>query len=252
VVELGWTDLLLSIVSRAELDIPGLYSDRGLEFYVWHARQWLLIGLSRGGRENPAVLRDVVPLLLKFLKEEHVLIRELSAEALRTLLAAGELQEDETGLLDCVNQPALSEQVNAGRQDFIEDEPSSLEEVLGSDEEYYFGIDIGPYWLAPLGRLFGLTEHATVRRALCALHQRMGWNGESGWQADARLKRRIFADRETSHHHGSLPQADDLRAYHGFHAMMIVAAALLQERPVRRRAEDSFHPGGRRRGAWHR
>ncbi len=244
VVELGWSELLSAIVAWAEIGIPVAYCDRGLEFYVWHARQWLLIGLTRGGRENPAALRDVVPLLLQYLNEDHVLIRELSVEALRTLDAVGEFMEDDRCHLDCVNRPRLADEIHTGHQEFVEDEPTALEEPLGGDEEFYFGIDIGPYWLARLGRVFGLTEHEIVRRAGCALRQQMGWSGQSGWQADARRRRRIFGEREISHSHYSLPQADDLRAYHGFHAMMIAAAALLEERPVRRRAgnaTDEFH-----------
>ena len=57
----------------------------------------------------------------------------------------------------------------------------------------------------------------------------LGWNGRSGWQEDARRLRHIFDDNETSHSHFSLPRTDDLRAYHGYHAMMLVADELLQE-----------------------
>jgi len=131
------------------------------------------------------------------------------------------------------------EEEYTGWQQHVDDETSATEEVLSDDEKYYFGIDIGPYWFAPLGRAFGLPEHALERRARRALRQRMGWRGRSGWQEDARYRRRIFGEWETYHSHGSLPQADDLNAYHGYHAMMMVAAALLKERPVRRRAGDA-------------
>lgn len=241
VVELGWTELLEALVAWAEAGTAGPYRDRQLEFYIWHARQWLLIGLARGGRENPGALRAAAPLLLRLLDEEHVLIRELAAQTLRTLVAAGELTEVQTGDLDCVNRPSLPEEVYTGWQQPVDDDTSATEsateEVLSDDEKYYFGIDIGPYWFAPLGRAFGLTEHNIERRARHALRQRMGWSGGSGWQEDARHRRNIFDERET-YHRGDLPPVDDLRAYHGYHAMMIVAATLLKQRPVRRRAGD--------------
>jgi hypothetical protein len=97
------------------------------------------------------------------------------------------------------------------------------------DNKYYFGIDMGPYWFSPLGRVFNLPEQEVVQRALKVLRKQMGWNGRSGWKEDARRLRGIFDDNETSHSHCSLPRTDDLRAYHGYHAMMLVAAELLQE-----------------------
>jgi hypothetical protein len=239
VVELGWTELLEALITRAESGVAGSFVDHRLEFYVWHARQWLLIGLARGGLENPAALRASAPLLQCLVREEHVLIREFAAQALRILVSAGELREQEVGDLNAVNRPHLPVEVYIGWRDFVEHDAPASEEVLDEDEKYYFGIDIGPYWFAPLGRTFGLSEDAVERRARHALRHRMGWGGESGWRQDARQTRNIFDERETYHSHGSLPKTDGLLAYHGYHAMMLVAAALLKERPVRRRAEEA-------------
>ncbi|MBK1680759.1 NACHT domain-containing protein [Rhodocyclus tenuis] len=237
-VELGWSELLEALTKQATTDSAGPFADQGLDFYVWHARQWLLIGLARGGLENAGALRPCVPLLQRWLCEEHVLIQELAAHSLRTLVAAGELKADEEGNLDSVNQPNIPEEVYTGWSGFEADEPSASEEALNDDAKYYFGIDIGPYWFSPLGRAFGLSEEAIECRARQALRRHMGWNGVKH-QEDARYKRRIFSDGETNHSHGSMPKTDDLRAYHGYHAMMQVAAVLLKQRPVRRRADEA-------------
>lgn len=98
-------------------------------------------------------------------------------------------------------------------------------------EKYYFGIDIGPYWFAPLGRVFGINEDSVERRARQILRERMGVKFNHA-RDDARYKRKIFRDRNTSHSHGSLPRVDDLLAYNSYHAMMIVAARLLRTHPV--------------------
>jgi len=179
-------------------------------------------------------------LLQLWCREEHVLIREFAAQALRTLVAAGELKSDEAGDFDFVNRPGQAEEVYTGWLDPVEDEALAPEGTSNDEEKYYFGIDIGPYWLEPLGRTFGLTREAIERRARHLLRTHMGWNG-GGWQQDARLARRIFGDGETHHSHGSMPKIDDLRAYHGYHAMMLAAAVLLKERPVRRRAEETMN-----------
>src|SRR2546425_6828194 len=63
VVELGWIELIEPIIASATSGAAFPFVDSGLEFYVWHARQWLPIGLSRGGLENPKALSPAMPLL---------------------------------------------------------------------------------------------------------------------------------------------------------------------------------------------
>lgn len=244
IVELGWSELLEELVCVAESDAGGPFIDQALPFYVWHARLWLLIGLARGGIDNPSALLSITPVLRRWLNEDHVLIRELSAQTLRTVLKVEQLHTGELEELASINSPSLPEKVYEGWLDPVDDKESVGEEVLNDDEKYYFGIDIGPYWFAPLGRAFGLTQKAIERRARQALRKHMAWKGENTRRGDPRYLRRIFGDRETSHSHGELPRTDDLCAYHGYHAMMFVAAGLLREKPVRRRTDDpldEFH-----------
>ncbi|HET6230471.1 MAG TPA: NACHT domain-containing protein [Longimicrobiaceae bacterium] len=239
VVEMGWTELLEALIAWAGSGAAAPFTDHRLEFYVWHARQWLLIGLARGGLENALALSTATPLLQGWVREDHVLIRELAAQALRTLAGAGELKNEGLGDLDSINRPSLPEEVYTGWQEPVEDEDTVSEEILEDAEKYHFGIDIGPYWFAPLGRAFGLSEGAIERHARDALRQRLNWGGSSGWKQDARHTQSIFKESETYHSHGSLPKMDDLAAYHGYHAMMLVAATLLKKRRVRRSAEES-------------
>lgn len=236
-VELNWSDFLEALMAHAMTAAAGPFVDARLEFYAWHARQWLLIGLARGGRECAVGLRPAVTLLKQCVREDHVLIRALASQALRTLCAAGEIPDFNVRELDDVNRSSLPEQVYPDWLD-VEDEAVSESEAMTDDEKYYFGIDIGPYWLAPLGRPFGLTEKAIEQRARQALRRHMEWKG-GGWKNDARHTRRIFGEGETYHSHGTLPKTDNVTAYHGYHALMLVAAELLKERPVRRRAEDA-------------
>ena len=231
VVELGWTDLLHAFSSWAETDTPGAYCDRQFEFYLWHARQWLLIGLARGGLVNPEGLQATAPLLKRLLCEDHALIQDLAGQALCALGAPGEFTDNQRGNVVFDNQASLLEKAEAGSQLQSECKYTATE-MMHDENKYYFGIDIGPYWFAPLGRVFSLSEQEIVQRALKVLRKQMGWNGLSGWREDARSLRGIFVDNEMSHSHGSLPQTDDLRAYRAYHAMMMVAADLLNEQQL--------------------
>ncbi len=235
--ELSWFELLGGLVRRALEGNAPAFVDQGLEFYEWHARQWMLIGLVRGGRENPQSLIPFLPFLHICLNEEHVILRAFSAQALRllqdtTLVSVGAELD-----FDSINTPHLPPKVYSGWDDLDADDDNPVNTIVDNHERYYFGVDIGPYWLAPLGRAFGVSEKAMEIRGRKALNDRFG--GATGWSKDdARYSRRIFVNDETSHSHGSMPQTDDLRAYHAYHAMMVIASNLLEQRAVRHASEE--------------
>lgn len=236
VVELGWTEFLQELIACASNDTASPFVDQGLVFYIWHARQWLLIGLSRGGLERPIALKPAVALLQRCVRHEHALLRHFAAELLRTLAATGECAVDDADF-EAVNRSGLPEKVYSGWTEPVEND--QFESETETDEEkYYFGIDITPYWFGPLGRAFGLSEQSVERRVKHVIRKEMGWKG-GGWRSDARHTRRIVDEGETYHSHGNMPKTDDLVDYHGYHGMMFVAAALLKERPVLRSAEEA-------------
>lgn len=237
-VEADWSGVLGALIDRATNEEPGPFVDAGLVFYLWHARQWLTIGLARGALENPEALRVAVPLLHDWVGENHVVIRLLAAQALAAASKGGILPGEPAIDPADVNRCAMPETVYRGWSEPAEDTESDADEVTSEGERYYFGIDIGPHWFQPLGRAFGLSETTIVRRARVVLRQRMGWRG-GGWRDDARYTRKIFADRETHHSHGSAPRTDDMVAYYSYHAMMMVAADLLKSHDVRRNEGDA-------------
>ncbi|CAB9495803.1 hypothetical protein [Alteromonas macleodii] len=153
-VELGWAEILDALASWADTEEAFPFVDQNLEFYLWHARQWLLIGLVRGGIENSTALRSVVSFLHRMVNLNHVLIRDLAAQGLQALATSGELDYTEVSDFTSVNQPILSEVPYSGWPELDIEEEIDCEDALTEDEKYYFGIDIGPYWLAPLGRAF--------------------------------------------------------------------------------------------------
>ena len=236
--ELSWLELLVALEHCALEGIAPSFVDQGLEFYEWHARQWMLIGLVRGGRENPQSLAPFLPFLHICLKEEHVMLRAFSAQALRLVhdakLAAVAAEQG----LDSINAPHLPPKIYSGWDELDADDDNLTDTVIGDGERYYFGVDIGPYWLAPLGRVFGVGENAMEIRARKVIHDRFG--GATGWSRDdARYTRKIFVDGETSHSHGSMPQTDDLCAYYAYHSIMIIASNLLEQRAVRHASEET-------------
>ncbi|QGS61885.1 hypothetical protein [Shewanella algae] len=237
-VELGWVEVLEELTRQADQGEAFPYVDGGVEFYLWHARQWLLIGLSRGGLENPFALNSAADFLCRMANLNHVLIREFAVQGISVLVDSGYLMKDYVSGLMVANKPTLSEKTYSGWNRAEPDDDLEEDVALSDDERYFFGIDIGPYWLEPLGRAFGITQDAVENRARSVLRKHLGWNGKSGYEQDARGKRGIFNDRETSHSHGSMPKTDSLKTYQCFHAMMIVAADLLAQRSVLRNIHE--------------
>ena len=231
-IELGWFPVLTALAKVAAASGPSAFVDKRFVFYEWHSRLWLNMALARCAAEH----RDKVLLfgdyLLSSAKEEHVLLRHFAAAALREL---PEILGDGSTLGD-------PEKINASELPLVEHssyrEPETEPKASGDEtyevvDEYHFGIDIGPYWLTPLGQVFGISPNGIARRAAQAIRERMG-GLPIGHSHDARYKHGVFAHEQTSHSHGSMPRVEDLAAYSAYHAMMIAAARLLKTHPVGR------------------
>ncbi|MFG1432687.1 hypothetical protein V5F69_16755, partial [Xanthobacter sp. V2C-4] len=118
----------------------------------------------------------------------------------------------------------------------------------------------GPYWYAPLGRVFALSQKEIEAEALKVIRADLGFTAKGRWDEDERGRRKLYQEDHTHHSHGSYPRADTLHFYHTYHAMMIVAGKLLQSTPTHRNSEygeeDEFadwlngHDLSRRDGRW--
>jgi hypothetical protein len=236
-VEVQWDSLLDELAAHAIRNEGGPYTDHRLDFYSWHARQWLLIGLARGAMSRQGLPASCISLLENELGTRHVLIRAFAAKAL-TVLGVARTDAEKARLL-AINTCSLPEQVTDSYVDDLETEPRD-EEPERNDSDFHFGIDIGPYWFAPLGRAFRLSEAAITRRARDVIISNMHV-AELSRGTDTRYSRGVFPKHsyDTYHSHGNTPRIDDLLSYRAYHAMMFVAADLLNECATVRGAEDS-------------
>lgn len=242
------------------------FYDARLHFYEMHARQWLLIGLARAARDRPDFLAPYADFLIKLAvdSEPHVLIREFAKRTIYALLDAGFLESQGDDLrerLSVVNVSTLPpvESTYYRRFENGESDDEVDADAEGNEDRFYFGIDMGPYWFEPLGRCFAKSQASIEREALRVIRNDWGFSGSSRWVEDARNRRKIFRDGETSHSHGSYPRVDDLRFYLSYHAMMVVARKLLETTPVHHDPDDSDdgfrnwlyrHDLTRRDGGW--
>lgn len=236
-LELDWQSLLSALAARASNADPQPFVDRGLIFYEWHARQWLCIALARGAMDAPLAITPFLAFLDASVREQHVVIRHFASDA---LIRFNEVSALPTALLEIANganRAALAPEVYSPGEYMSVDDGVEDEEVTDDDERYFFGIDIGPYWFAPLGRVFGLKEQSIERRACAVLRGRMSL-GLYHRADDQRYKRELFRGRKTTYRNSNMPEVEDIAVYQSYHAMMFVAGLLLETKPVRRRADE--------------
>lgn len=265
VCTLGHAKVLGHLVALANGASAGAFADAHLHFYELHARQWLLIGLARAAKDRPDLVAPHAGFLIRLActGEPHVLIREFAKRTILVLLDAGFLasQADLRQRLTTVNaSPFPSVESKSYRR--LEKEETGAEDTAGAnnkEDRFYFGIDMGPYWLTPLGRCFAKPQASVEREALHVIRGDWHLSGGARWDEDERHRRKIFKDRETHHSHGSYPRVDELRFYLSYHAMMVVAGKLLAATPVHHDpndSEDEFrnwlmgHDLSRRDGGW--
>lgn len=229
-IELGWIPILTALAKVAVENDSGAFVDKRFVFYEWHSRLWLNIALARCAAKHRDMVRLFGEYLLTSVKEEHVLLRHFAACALHEL---PELLGESTTL----GTPA---KINASQLSLVEyasyrvpeiEPKASVDSIDDVASEYSFGIDIGPYWFACLGRVFGIAPSGITKLAIQAIYERMGGITTKHGH-DARYTHGVFRHEQTRHSHGSMPRVEDLQAYSSYHAMMIVAARLLKTHPV--------------------
>lgn len=225
-IELGWVPVLSSLAEAAVVSGQSAFVDKRFIFYEWHSRLWLNVALARCA----SGYRDMVVLFCDFLllsvKEEHVLLRHFAAVALRELpeIFDGGGRFGDLEKINAIGLPLV--EYSSYREP--EAEPEATSESIDQEvDEYHFGVDLGSYWLTPLGRVFGISSKGVARRAAQAIRERMGAL-HTNYNHDARYKHGVFADGLTHHSNGIMPRVEDLSEYSAYHAMMIVAARLLK------------------------
>lgn len=261
-VALRRQETLAHIVKFAVEKKGGPFVDAKLPFYGLHALQWFLIGIARAAPEFPQALAPFADQIAHWaLKDQpHVLIRQFAARAALALMSGGVLtdQDNLSERLTRVNISPFpimeSKQYESIRLKKEESMPDN------DDGDFYFGLDIGPYWYAPLGRVFGLSQDEIVSEALKVIRTDFRFTIKGRREEDERGRRNLYEENHTSYSHGSYPRTDTLHFYHAYHAMMIVAGKLLAALPMHRNSEydvyDEFavwldrHDLSRKDGRW--
>ena len=130
-----------------------------------------MIAFARAATEFPGTLAPFATRLVDWALNDqpHVMMRLFAARAALALIKNGVLP-GEDHLLEPLSR------VNVTSLPFVESKSyervthKTTDAAKDDDEDrFYFGIDIGPYWYQPLGRVFALSQ-SDIETAALANH----------------------------------------------------------------------------------
>lgn len=205
------------------------FYDHKFEFYQYSATQWLLNALLKVSYSSNNFLAEYVETFKQLVdpNRPHLMIRLLASKILLNLFSLK---------LITLNEEEIKAYQGVGKSNFskVQREAVDLSNYsdMNQDGVDSFGIDFGPYWLDPLGAMFGLHPTHIYFETTQTLKNEIGFTEKKRKVNDVRHKMEIYDWKLTRHDHGSSPKVEDLDFYLSYHAMMITADKLLQTRPL--------------------
>lgn len=205
-------------------------------FYNMHARQYLLVALSRCVSESPDILikHSETFCNIALNDESHILIQSY-ATTIALVISKANPSIYGSDIINQLQQigksPFPIETVDNYREkrDTLWHQQGNLDLSL----DFSFGYDFDRYWFEPLGDVFNVPGKQVEELATEVVLKNWQLSFSERYFRDPRQeiwnKRR---DRSTGHSHSSYPKTDNYSFYLSYHAMMSVAAKLLKVMPV--------------------
>jgi len=225
-------DALLEWMQHGKVDAFGY---KGYPFYLLHAKQYLLIALSRSVIDNPNLLKSHSEIFSTIaMDESHALIQKHSTDiAMAIETACPNTYQHQTieNLKNILSSPFPIKYSDRYKESF--DTPWHINNELETNQEISFGIDFPPYWFEPLGRVFGISSQKIEDLARQVILKDWAIQLDDSYISEPRINLwRYDEDRGISHSHGSYPRIDNYSFYLSYHAMLCVASKLLHAMPV--------------------
>jgi hypothetical protein len=228
------TFVLDALIEWSKLDKVRAFGSKQFPFYNLHARQYLLIALTRVSIDHSNLLIPYKEVFVKHAQSTpHILIQYFAAKLGMSLEEAnnGTYSSQELSVLRQVGEPKIG--INKEDYDYQIDSYLHSRGKVNTTLDFFFGWDFDQYWFQPLGGVFGVS--AKQIKELCAniIVKEWGLTEQTGYYKDPRVNLwNNSQGRETHHDHGSYPKTDNWDFYVSYHSMMSVAAKLIENMPV--------------------
>jgi hypothetical protein len=226
-------DALMTWMSQ---DCVDAFGSKKYPFYDLHARQYLLIAISRVALDSPQLFHKHYAIFAHYALENipHALIQKFSANIALLIEQAfpGTYSSENTTQLRQVGvSPFPIEKVEDYHKRFLS--PWHERGVIDKNLELHFSYDFDRYWFEPLADVFGISAQQVEELAREIILKDWKINIDDPYIRDPRQNLWNYRyERETWHRHSSYPKTDDYQFYLSYHGMLSVAAKLLQTMPI--------------------
>ncbi|PHR81104.1 MAG: hypothetical protein COA59_16630 [Colwellia sp.] len=207
------------------------------EFYDLHAKQYLLVALTRCANDCPELLVNNKSLFATIaLNKNQGILFQYYAKKICLLLQQYSSDCFEKSTYEKIEKACITQYstINEKQYSYQTDTPWHKADTLGVLSNVWFAHDFDRYWFAPLGRVFGVSSSQVQDLAKNILSNLWGMELKSSHLKDSRaeLWRGRRNSRDTSHSHSSYPNIDDYSFYISYHLLLEVASQLLESMPV--------------------
>jgi hypothetical protein len=227
-------DALVQWMERDSVDAFGGYN---FPFYNLHARQYLLIALTRISIDNPQIVKRHSEIFARIaLKDMHHVLIQRYAVQIAISIEKVFPKTYKSSIVRQLRQVGVSQlpvRVSKKYGDRVDSYWHQRGEV-DKNLKFYHGYDFDRYWFEPLGNVFGISAEQVEELATEVITNEWHVDIDGSYKSDPRsgVWNASRGERETWHDHGSYPRADNFSFYMSYHSMMVVAAKLLQKMPV--------------------
>ena len=240
--EVGCQYEINALIEWMRRDVVGPFGSSRFPFYNFHARQYLLISMARVALDYPEILE---PHLAFFVQQAlgnvpHVLHQKNAAEIALSIESsfpsscASEVIE-QLKIVGVSNLP-----IRKGAYGDQQETPWHINGEVDQSLDFHFDFEFNRYWFNSLGDVFGVSVKQVEELAREVVVQEWRIDIDDQFIQDPRKNLyRYHHTKETWHSHSSYPKTDDYSFYLSYHAMLAVAAKLVQSVPVLHRNDWS-------------
>lgn len=223
------------------------FTGKNYLFYNKHARLYLLMALARCAIDDPSLLTKhqqvFIDIVIK--DEPHILIQKYAADIALSIenIKLDILDEQVLIALKSITKSSLPTSV-PGKRSETTDTPWHKQNAVDTSLDLSFAHDFDRYWFKSLGQVFGLASLKIHELASVVVLKDWKLSFSERYMLDPRQELwSLDHDRDTWHDHSSYPKTDKYDFYLSYHAIMTVAAKLLNAMPI-------VHPSGWDENPW--
>ncbi len=212
----------------------GAFGASKFPFYDLHAKQYLLMALHSVSFTNPDMIQKHRGLFMDFaLSTKHILIQKFAAGIILNIenKFKGTCSKAD---LDLIKEIGVSQfPIEKKDYNYTTDSYWHKAKEIDLTIDIKVGFEIRNYWYKPLGEVFGVPQRQ-IEQLVAQVINEWDMEREAGYDSDPRfaLWNRSSGDRETYYYKDSYPSTDNLDFYFEYHAMLVVAAKLLEKMPT--------------------